>query len=137
MDVGNTFMLQPKTLAWIEHKGDQAVLPVVWFGCLHGYPARLVVGLRSEACLVGEAHPLQRFCLCWLQDRSPLEKPLEKGQHHEQIVRLNCRAGLVVHAHGTLTLHGKMERLTIGQRTFAAGQVDFARLLGSSSRADA
>lgn len=129
-------ILRPETLAWIEQADGKVVVPVVWFGCMHGLPARLVVGLRGEPHLVGGEDRVRRFCLCWMQDRSALGSPEEMATHDE-IVRLGCHDGQIVDAYGTLTLSGKLEKLTIGQRTFYAGQVDFSRFLGSSCRADA
>lgn len=136
MNLKNDRILRPETLAWIEQAGGEMLLPVVWFGCMHGFPTRLVVGLRGESRLVGGEDRVRRFCLCWMRDRSVMDRPDEQSTYGE-IVRLGCHDGQIVDAYGALTLSGRLEKLTIGQRTFSAGQVDFARFLGSSSRADA
>lgn len=136
MNLQKDLMLRPKTLAWIEQPGGEVVLPVVWFGCMHGFPSRLVAGLRNEARLVGCEDRVRRFCLCWMRDRSVMGPPEELSAQGE-IVRIGCQDGQIADAYGTLILSGRLENLTIGQRSFSAGQVDFARFLGSSSRADA
>ena len=60
----------------------------------------------------------------------------EKGSPGAQIIRLSCRDGRIVRDYGALTLYGRLESMMIGQRTFAAAQVDFARLSGGSNQAD-
>jgi len=137
MNLQNDRVLRPRTLAWIEQAGGEVVFPVVWFGCVHGYPARLVVGLRDKSCLVGVGDWARRFCLCWMRDSSAIEELSEDKVNHGDIVRLVCDDGQIANAYGALILSGRLEKLTIGQRTFSAGQVDFTRFLGSSSRADA
>jgi hypothetical protein len=136
MTLQGDLILRPKTLAWIEQAGREAVLPVVWFGCVHGFPTRLIVGLRDEPGVVGGEDRVRRFCLCWMRDRSAMDPSEEKATYRE-IVRIGCHDGQIADAYGTLILSGRLEKLTIGQRTFSAGQVDFSRFLGSSSRADA
>lgn len=136
MDLTHNLIFQPRTLAWIEQTSGGGVLPAVWFGCLHGIPARLVVGLRTESYLAGDDRPVKRFSLCWMRNSS-VTGPSEETWVEDEIVRLSCHDGQLVRAHGALTLWGQLEKLTIGQRTFSVGQVDLVRLLGTSSRADA
>ena len=91
MNLQNDLVLRPNTLAWIEQAGGEVVLPVVWFGCVHGFPVRLVVGLRDESCLVGGEDRVRRFCLCWMRDSSAIAGQLEEKVNHGDIVRLGLQ----------------------------------------------
>lgn len=129
-------MLQAKTLAWVEGADGKTYLPVIWFGCVSGMPAHLMVGLREGANLPDGGICLGKFSLCLMMAPPGATKTPEKdaGAH---TVRLNCRDGMLLSDRGAVTLSGCLDGLTVGQRTFSAAQVDVGRFLAINGRADA
>jgi len=124
--------LQPRTLAWIEQTEGEKMLPVVWFGCLHGEPGQLLVGLRTGVSFSDDAARPGRFTLCWTPTGGG---PGNLGQR--AMMRLHCRNGRICDEYGIVTLLGQLEGVTVGKRAFSAGQVDFYRLLAVPAGADA
>ncbi|ABA89668.1 hypothetical protein Pcar_2429 [Syntrophotalea carbinolica DSM 2380] len=124
--------LWPKTLAWVERADGGNVLPVVWFGCLHGSPTRLLIGLRSEATYPDAGAPVSQFSLCWVPNGGE-----EASVAQRNMLRLHCLHGQLSDEYGTVTLCGQLSGLTVGDRTLSLSQVDVMRLLAPTGKADA
>lgn len=131
MEIDGKSSLQPRSLAWVESAGGGDAVPVVWFGCLHGRPTRLMVGLRASSWPADQEVGDRRFSLCWVPSGKDREDSARKDT-----MRLRCRHGRVIDAYGTVTLYGQLEEVAIGRRILSGAQVDFFRLLEVSCRAD-
>jgi SAM-dependent methyltransferase len=128
--------LFPRTLAWIVLADARVRLPVVWYGCLSGSPARLVAGLREEVMTEVAGVSLHRFVLYRLPARAKASGGGEGTVCRDRLLRLECQDGRIEPGFGLQALCGRLERVVIGRRCFDASRFDFGLLLHPCRRAD-
>jgi hypothetical protein len=129
--------LSPQTLAWIELADASGLLPVVWYGCLPGDPARLMAGLRGGAMTAATEASLRRFVLYQMPARSKTVAGGEGRARREGLLCLKCSDGRIDEQEfGLPILCGCLERVAIGRRCFEASRFDLGCLLQNRRRAD-
>jgi hypothetical protein len=128
--------LSPQTLAWIELADASSLLPVVWYGCLPGNPARLMAGLREGAMAAATETSLRRFVLYQMPARTKTAGGGEGRARREGLLCLKCRDGRIEREFGLPILCGCLERVAIGRRCFDMARLDLGLLLQDRRRAD-
>ncbi|MDD4457106.1 MAG: hypothetical protein PHC98_05890 [Syntrophotalea acetylenica] len=125
-----------KPLAWVELAGDRVRLPVIWIGCLHDQPCRLLVGLREGVSIPGAESFCGDFDLLWMA--GSISRPVLRAEDPKPaMMRLKCCNAGLRNDCGGWTLDGSLAGITVGGRTFLPGELDIARWLKPSDRADA